>query len=328
MAVASGEEIHGAGATFPAPVYAAWSAEYGRATGIKVIYDPVGSGTGVERIRGRQVDFGASDAPLTPQELETSGLMQFPVIIGGVVPVINISGIRPGQLQLTGAVLADIYLGKIHKWNDASIASLNPRIPLPSANITVVHRSDASGTSLLWTGYLSHSNPAWAAAPGASIAPQWPAGIGGIGNEGVASYVQRTRFAIGYVEYYFAREHRLSDVALRNRSGAFVRAGREGFSDAATAANWAAEGVTRQLATDSPGSGSWPITGASFILISRSPQDGSQTRAVLRFFDWGLHHGAPTIRLLDYAVVPKELLEELPLLWSTVRDGTGKALWP
>ncbi len=325
---AADEHIHGAGATFPAPVYAAWSAEYGRLTGVKVIYDPVGSGAGVEQMRRGTVDFGASDAPLTAQELEASGLLQFPAVLGGVVPVINIRGIRPGQLKLDGAVLADIYLGRIRKWNEAPIAALNPGLALPNANITVVHRSDASGTSLLWSGYLSRSSPAWQAAPGASSTPQWPTGIGGIGNEGVASYVQRTRFAIGYVEYYFAREHRLSDVALRNRSGAFVRAGREAFREAAAAANWAASGANRQLAADSPGPGSWPITGASFILVPKSPRDGGKTRAVLRFLDWGLHHGEAAVRRLDYAQIPGEVLEELPGLWSTARDGTGKALWP
>jgi phosphate transport system substrate-binding protein len=327
LAAVAGDEIHGAGATFPAPVYAAWSAAYGRSTGVRVTYDSVGSGAGVERMRRREVDFGASDAPLAPQELEASGLLQFPVIIGGVVPVINISGIKPGQLQLTGAVLADIYLGRIRKWNDMAIATLNPKTPLPNTNITVVHRSDASGTSLLWTDYLSRSSQAWRAAGGASLEPNWPTGSGGIGNEGVASYVQRTRFAIGYVEYYFAREHHLSDVALRNQSGRFVRAGREAFGDAATA-NWADVAAMRQLATDSPGPDSWPITGASFILVPKSPQDGAHTRAVLQFFDWGLHHGEPTIRQLDYAAVPKEVLEQLPKLWSTVRDSSGKAVWP
>ena len=233
----AGQEIHGAGATFPAPVYAAWAAEYQRSTGVRLTFDAVGSGEGIERIRSHQVDFGASDAALTPEDLMAAGLLQFPVVIGGVVPVINIRGIKPGQLKLSGAVLADIYQGRIRKWNDASISSINPTLALPNANITVVHRSDPSGTTLLWTDYLSRSSAGSRdAGLAASLAPRWPIGVGGKGNEGVATFVQRTRFAIGYVEYIYARNHHLSDVALRNRSGAFAHAGRDTFTAAAMAA--------------------------------------------------------------------------------------------
>jgi ABC-type phosphate transport system substrate-binding protein len=254
------EEIHGAGATFPAPLYAAWSAEYRRSSDVRVTFDAVGSGEGVERIRGRRVDFGASDAALTPQELTASGLLQFPVVIGGVVPVINIRGIKPGQLRLSGALLADIYLGKIKKWNDVSISALNPT-------------------------------------------------------------------AIGYVEFIYARNHRLSDVALRNRSGTFVQAGRDAFAAAADAANPSGS-MQQQLATDAPGTASWPITGASFILIPHPSASSAKTLAVLRFFHWALHQGEPITRGLEYAPLPKKWVDQLPTLWMTIRDSTGQSLWP
>ena len=329
QAVLAAQEIHGAGATFPAPVYAAWSAAYGRSTGVRVTFDAVGSGEGIERIRGHQVDFGASDAALTPEELTASELVQFPVVIGGVVPVINIRGIKPGQLKLSGAVLADIYQGRIKKWNDASISALNPTLALPNANITVVHRSDPSGTTLLWTDYLSHSSTG-SRDPGlsAALAPRWPIGVGGKGNEGVATFVQRTRFAIGYVEYIYARRHHLSDVALRNRSGSFVNAGRDTFTAAAMAAIGGGVNPMQQLATDLPGTESWPITGASFILIPRSSENSGKTLEVLRFFDWALHQGEPIARRLEYASLPKAWIEQLPALWREAHDSAGQSLWP
>jgi phosphate transport system substrate-binding protein len=331
-AVCAGEQIHGAGATFPAPVYAAWAKAYQQSTGVQIFYDAVGSGAGIDLIRRHQVDFGASDAPLTPQELASAQLIQFPAVIGGIVPVINITGIKPGQLKLSGSVLADIYLGRIKKWNDAGIAALNPTLALPSTNITVVHRSDPSGSSLLWTEYLSSSSSAWQSGVGAALAPKWPTGIGGTGNEGVASYVQRTRFAIGYVEYIYSRQHHLSDVALRNHSGLFVQAGRGAFRAAAETADWnvapnAAPGF-QQLPADPPGSESWPVTGASFILIGNLPGPGRNTAQVLRFFDWALHQGESIARELDYVPVPETVVEQLPTLWDTLRDSTGKRLWP
>lgn len=322
------EALHGAGATFPAPVYAAWSNAYRQSTGVEVTYEAVGSGAGLERIRRNEVDFGASDAPLTADQLSAFRLVQFPVVIGGVVPVINISGIKPGQLRLSGAVLAEIYLGHIRKWNDAAIASLNPAQKLPSANITVVHRSDSSGTTLLWTDYLSRSSKAWQTAVGASLDPRWPEGSGGVGNEGVASYVQRTRFAIGYVEYAYARSHRLSDVGLRNRSGSFVQAGQETFRAATKSANWNPLAPAPQLETDLPGEKSWPIVGASFILVGASPEHGERTRAVLKFFDWASREGKSITDGLDYVPLPESAIERLPMLWGTIRDGTGKSVWP
>jgi phosphate transport system substrate-binding protein len=328
LAVSAGEQVHGAGATFPAPVYAAWAKVYQQSNGVQVSYDAVGSGAGIDRIRRRQVDFGASDAPLTSEELASAQLIQFPVVIGGVVPVINITGIKPGQLKLSGALLADIYLGRIRKWNDAPIASLNPSLALPNTNITVVYRSDPSGSSLLWTDYLSRSSGAWRSAVGASLAPKWPTGIGGTGNEGVASYVQRTRFAMGYVEYIYARKHHLSDVALRNHDGQFVQAGRGTFRAAAETADWNAAAGFQQLLTDRPGNESWPVTGASFILIGQSAGDGRNTAQVLRFFDWALHQGEPIARELEYVPVPSAVVEQLPALWGTLHDSSGKRLWP
>jgi phosphate transport system substrate-binding protein len=320
VAAATAQEIRGAGATFPAPLYAAWSSEYQRQSRVKVAYDAVGSGAGLERIRRRTVDFGASDAPLTPQQLAAADLLQFPVVIGGVVPVINISGISSGQLKLNGALLADIYLGRIRKWNDTRIAQLNPDLSLPGSNITVVHRTDPSGSSLLWSEYLSRSSAAWQAQAGVSLTPRWPVGVGGVGNEGVASYVQRTRFTIGYVEHFYSRAHKLSDVALRNQSGHFVRAGRDAFHAAAEAANWSLT-PTRQLPIDSPGTASWPITGASFILVPKSdpqaPEQDAKTQDVVRFFQWGLLQGEPIARQLGYAPLPKRVVDELPALWAT-----------
>jgi len=328
LAASAGEQIRGAGATFPAPVYAAWAKAYQQSNDVQISYEAVGSGGGIERIRQQQVDFGASDAPLTAEELAKAQLIQFPVVIGGVVPVINITGIKPGQLKLSGALLADIYLGRIRKWNDAAIAAINPALALPNTNITVVYRSDPSGSSLLWTDYLSRSSSAWRSGVGASLAPKWPTGVGGTGNEGVASYVQRTRFALGYVEYIYGRRHHLSDVALSNHSGQFVQAGRDAFRAAAETADWNAAAGFQQLPTDRPGAASWPVTGASFILVDKSPSDGRNTTQVLRFFDWALHQGEPIARDLDYVPVPLAMVEQLPALWGTLRDGAGKRLWP
>jgi phosphate transport system substrate-binding protein len=311
--------IRGAGATFPAPLYAAWAERYAASSGTAVVYDAVGSGRGLERIRDRSVDFGASDAPLTAQDLETAELLQFPAVIGGVVPVIFIPGIHSGQLRMNGAVLADIYLGRITKWDDASIAALNTGISLPHANITVVHRSDPSGSSHLWSSYLSQASDRWRAEVGDSLTPRWPTGVGGIGNEGVASYVQRTRFAIGYVEYYFAREHKLSDVSLFNRSGFYVRAGSVSFSAAAAAAHWDGANSQEQMAPDPPGMQSWPITGASFILVSKRPEQQARTQAVLRFFDWAFHGGDAQLHDLGYAPLPLPLLERFDALRNAPR---------
>ncbi len=325
---ASAAEIQGAGATFPAPLYEGWGTQYERSTGTHLNYEAAGSGAGLERIRAHGVDFGASDVPMTQQELTRYGLLQFPTVIGGVVPVINIAGIEPGELRLTGAVLADIYLGKIRRWNDPAIRQLNPSISLPATNITVVHRADVSGTSLLFTGFLSQSNARWRRDVGASLTPRWPVGESGNGNGGVASTVQRTRFAIGYVEYAFARDHHLSDVMLRNRSGQFVRAGRDSFRAASDASEWDPVRTMQQLSPDPPGEHSWPIAGATFILLPARCDDAARAKATLAFFDWALHAGADMIDALDYVPVPAGVLSQLPPLWRSVTDATGKAVWP
>jgi len=322
-------QIHGAGATFPAPLYVEWAKAYAQAGGEAVRYDAVGSGLGIEKIRQREVDFGASDVPLEPAELAVSNLMQFPVVIGGVVPIINISGIKAGSLRLSGPLLADIYLGRIRKWSDSQIAELNPKLHLPDANITVVHRSDSSGSSLLWTDYLSHASSAWQSNVGASLLPVWPIGVGGIGNEGVASYVQRTRFALGYVEYTYARSHRLSDASLRNHDGIFVRAQPEAFRAAAGVSNWSDLAHIRQLRTDQPGADSWPITAATFVLLPTTSGDSARTRAVLKFFDWALHRAAAIASSLDYEPIPNSLVEQISDLWRReIRDNNNQPIWP
>jgi phosphate transport system substrate-binding protein len=249
------------------------------------------------------------------------------MVVGGVVPVINIRGIKPGQLKLSGKVLTDIFLGRIRKWNDGRIKALNPDLAMPGANITVVYRSDRSGSSLLWSEYLSRSSESWQTAIGASVAPKWPTGVGGDGNEGVATYVERTRFALGYVEYAFAHAHNLSDVALINHFGRVVRAGRETFRAAAEAASWDTD-ITQQMATDLPCTDCWPITGASFILMEKSPERGANARAVLQFFDWALHRD-PTLTLnLDYLPLPEPVATRLPQIWHSVLDGNGRPIWP
>ncbi len=327
-ASAAPPSISGAGATFPGPLYQAWSREYLAAAGVEVRYQAVGSGLGLTRIEHREIDFGASDAPLNPEQLDAAGLIQFPVVVGGVLPVINITGIRPGELKLTGEVLAAIYSGSVRRWNDPAIAVLNPTLPLPNSNITVVHRSDASGSSLLWTTYLAAASDSWRGGVGASTTPRWPTGVAARGNEGVASYVQRTRYAIGYVEYYFARAHGLSDVALRNRSGRFVRARPDNFAAAVAASDWRDPVMTSQLPTDAAGEQSWPVTGATFILIARQAQDVERERSVLKFFDWALHRGAGTVDQLDYASLPQPVIDRLPALWKDVRGADGQAVWP
>lgn len=294
-------EIHGAGATFPAPIYTQWAEAYRRETGTVVHYAAVGSGKGIELIRAHDVDFGASDVPELQAELDRDRLIEFPAVIGGVVPVVNISGIAPGELKLSGEVLAGIFGGRIARWNDAAIAALNPSLHLPSSRITVAHRDDASGTTFLWTRYLESEDAVWRRAVGHGTRVEWPTGVGGAGNEGVASYVKRTRASIGYVEYAYAKAHRLSDVSLRDASGAFVRADPDRFAEAIA---FASSGS----ATDEPvstGHG-WPITGATFILVPRTGKDATRQRAVLDFFTWALGHGQALARALDYMPIPDD----------------------
>jgi phosphate transport system substrate-binding protein len=315
---AAGVAIRGAGATFPFPIYAQWAAQYRNETGNQVDYEPIGSGAGVERIERDEVDFGASDAPLSPARLLAIGAVQFPVVIGGVVPVVHIGGVRPGQLRLSGAVLAQIYLGRIRRWNDPEIVALNPTLSLPNANITVVHRADASGTSFLWSDYLSQSSPDWKAAMGTATTLAWPVGVAGFGNEGVASYVQRTRFAIGYVEFAYAKQHNLAYCALRNRDGVFVQPGRVSFAAAANAAQWKSDADLAQVLTNQRGPDSWPITGASFVLVRTANGRRSE---VIRFFDWAFRQGGPAAAQLEYTQMPDAAVAVIRKSWADTGMG-------
>lgn len=307
---ASAASLSGAGATFPQPLYQRWGADYARATGTTLDYAPLGSAAGLAHIRRRAVDFGASDLPLPAAELQRDALVQFPAVIGGVVPVVNLPGVAAGSLRLDGATLADIYLGRIRRWDDAAIAALNPGLRLPRANITVVHRSDGSGTTLLLTRYLDASSPSWAQQVGAGLERAWPVGVGGSGNEGVASLVQRTRLSIGYVEYAFAVRHRLSTARLRNRDGVFVAASPAAF--AAAVGDWGADRVEQeQLPIDRAGAAAWPLVGASFVLVSARAADTAARQRALDFFRWAEREDAAATRELGYVAVPPAALRRL-----------------
>jgi len=296
------EPLHGAGATFPAPVFEAWAEAWSRASGVPVRYDPIGSGLGIELATRGQVDFGATDAPLPPERLRAAGLRQFPAVIGAVVPVVNIAGIAPGRLVLDAAVLSAIYRGRVTNWRDASIAALNPGLALPDARITVVHRADASGSTWLWSRYLGESDAAWRDTLGTGTTLAWPVGAEGLGNEGVASLVQRTRAAIGYVAYAYAREHHLSDVALPSRDGPVVRAGHASFEAAVAAAHWTTADDLAGGLTNEPGPRSWPIVGASYVLV---PVGGERA---LAFFDWAWTSGAGLADGLGYVALPSDVV--------------------
>ena len=321
-------DITGAGATFPFPIYAKWAEAYKQKTGTGMNYQSIGSGAGIKQIQAKTVDFGASDAPLKLEDLQKSGLMQFPAIIGGVVPVVNLEGIAPGSLKLTGVVLGDIYLGKIKKWNDKAIADLNPSLKLPDENITVVRRSDGSGTSFLWTTYLSQVNPEWKEKVGAATAVAWPEGVGGKGNEGVASYVQRIKGAIGYVEWAYAKKNKMIHLSVKNRDGEFVQPDDPTFQAAAAYADWKNAPGFYQVLTDQPGKNSWPITGASFIMIPVASDKPANTAEVLKFFDWAMKNGQKMAEELDYVPMPAPVVTQIEAAWKAqVKDATGKPLW-
>jgi len=307
--------ISGAGATFPYPAYARWAAAYHKQTSVKLNYQSIGSGGGIKQIRARTVDFGASDAPLEPAALREADLVQFPMIVGGVVPVVNVLGIAPGQLHLDGPTLAEIFLGRVTRWNDARLTSLNPGLALPDQAITIVHRADGSGTSWIFTDYLTKVSHAWKETVGRGKAVAWPAGVGGKGNEGVASYVERIKGAIGYVEYAYALQNHMAHVSLKNREGRAVVPSQESFQAAAAGADWAhAEGFYLVL-TNQPGEKSWPITGASFILLPRHPKHPKRTRAVLTFLDWAYRHGGEMAASLDYVPIPRSVYQLVESRW-------------
>jgi phosphate transport system substrate-binding protein len=326
--VLAGTTINGAGATFPYPVYAQWAWLYNKETGVKLNYQSIGSGGGIRQIKAKTVDFGASDAPLKAAELDQADLLQFPMIMGGVVPVVNVPGIEPGQLKLSGATLADIFLGKISRWSDPVIADENPGLKLPDTAITVVHRADGSGTTWIFTNYLSKVSAQWKSAIGNAKAVKWPAGVGGKGNEGVASYVQRIKGSIGYVEYAYALQNKLTYSLLKNRAGSYVAPTSAAFQAAAANADWAnAEGFYLVL-TDQPGAESWPITGASFILVYKEQVKAATAKEVLSFFAWSYRNGAATAEKLDYVPMPEAVVKLVETAWSEQIRSAGKPVWP
>jgi len=322
------KEISGAGATFPYPVYAKWAEKYHQLKGVKMNYQSIGSGGGIKQIKAKTVDFGASDAPLTAKELDAAGLMQFPMVMGGVVPVVNLPGVPHGKLKLSGELVADIFLGKITKWNDSRITALNPGTTLPGTNITVVHRSDGSGTTWIFTNYLSKVSSTWKSSVGNNKSVAWPAGVGGKGNEGVASYVRRIKGSIGYVEYAYALQNKMNHALLKNRAGHFVAPTSKNFQAAAAGADWShAEGFYMVL-TDQPGANSWPITGATFILVYKSQDKPATGKAVLSFFDWAYHNGGKMAEELDYVPMPASVVKLVENTWSRVIKGSdGSKVW-
>ena len=323
--LATAQDVTGAGATFPAPLYAKWAADYNRATGIKINYQSVGSGAGMRQIDAKTVDFGASDQPLTDAVLAQKGLIQFPTVIGGVVPVINIKGISPGQLKLTGLVLGDIYLGKITKWNDPALKALNPTLPLPDAAIAPVRRADGSGTSFIFTNYLSKVNPEWKAKVGEGTAVNWPVGAGGKGNEGVAAFVGRLPNSIGYVEYAYVKQNKMNFALMSNATGTFVSPDDTAFKAAAAGADWAKSFF--QILTDQPGKDAWPITGATFILMHKVQDKPAQAASSLKFFSWAYKNGDQTADDLDYVPMPANVKVAIEKSWTdNLKDTSGKAI--
>jgi phosphate transport system substrate-binding protein len=305
--------VQGAGATFPAPLILQWAVDYRKRSGVEIRYDPVGSGVGVARASARQVDFGVTDAPLADEALRDQGLRQFPIVIGGVVPVFNVTGIASDNLRLDAKVLADIYLGRVRRWDDPRLQALNPGLHLPSANITVVHRGDASGTSFLFSRWLALYSEEWRQLPGAAtLTPAWPLGTAGTGNEGVASSVQRTRMSIGYVEYAYARLNHLKTARLRNREGAYVAASRLAFQAAAAGVHWDDPGDGTRSLIDAAGAGSWPVAGASFVLVPQATavegdlhkNESAGARSAVAFFTWAQREGQAQALALDYVPVP------------------------
>jgi phosphate transport system substrate-binding protein len=325
---ATAAEITGAGATFPYPIYAKWADAYKTQTGVAMNYQSIGSGGGIAQIKAGTIDFGASDMPFGAGDLKAAGLMQFPAIVGGVVPVMNLDGVAPGAIRLTGPVLADIYLGKIRKWNDKAIVELNPGVALPDESIAVVRRSDGSGTTFIFTDYLSKVSPEWKSKVGSSTAVAWPEGVGGKGNEGVAAYVQRIKGAIGYVEYAYAKRNRMTHASVRNRDGQFVQPENVTFKAAAANADWKNAPGFYQILTDQPGRTAWPITGASFILMHVRQDNPQNAAEVLKFFDWSFRNGQKLAEALDYVPLPDTVVTIVEDAWKTqIGDSAGKAVW-
>jgi phosphate transport system substrate-binding protein len=318
------QEITGAGASFPAPIYSKWASDYNKATGVKVNYQSIGSGGGIKQIDSKTVDFGASDMPLTDEVLKTKGQMQFPMVIGGTVPVLNVKGILPGQLKLDSQVLGDIYLGKITKWNDPALKALNPTLPLPDAAIAPVRRADGSGTTFNFTNYLSRVHPEWKAKVGEGAAVNWPVGAGGKGNEGVAAFVARLPNSIGYVEYSYVKQNKLTYALLKNRDGNFVAPDDDAFKAAAAGADW--NKTFYQLITDQPGKNTWPISTATYILMYNKQDKPANASEALKFFNWAYANGGKAAADLDYVPMPPAVVTAVQKAWGTMTDNAGKAI--
>ncbi|MGH8504601.1 MAG: phosphate ABC transporter substrate-binding protein PstS [Stenotrophobium sp.] len=321
-------DISGAGATFPYPVYAKWADAYKKETGIGLNYQSIGSGGGIKQIKAKTVTFGATDKPLTPEELNAAGLTQWPMVMGGVVPVVNVEGIKPGDLTLDGPTLANIYLGKIGKWNDAAIAKLNPGVKLPATAIAVVHRSDGSGTTFNFSYYLAQVSPAWKENVGVNTSLEWPAGIGGKGNEGVASMTSLTNGAIGFVEYAYALQNKMAYAKMINKAGKTVSPNSDSFAAAAANADWAHAPGYYLILANQPGAASWPMTAATFILIHKTPENAANALSALKFFDWSYSKGGNMAAELDYVAMPEAIVRMVESSWAAnIKDASGKPIW-
>ena len=318
------QDVTGAGATFPAPLYAKWADAYNKANGARLNYQSVGSGAGLNQIRAKTVDFGASDMPLKDEQLAKDGLVQFPTVIGGVVPEVNIKGIAPGQIKLTGQVLGDIFLAKITRWNDPALTAMNPGVPLPDAAISVVRRADGSGTSFIFTNYLSKVNPEWQAKVGEGTAVNWPTGAGGKGNEGVAAFVTRLPNSIGYVEYAYVKQNKMTYTLLKNKDGNFATPDDANFKAAAASADWSK--TFYQVLTDQPGKEAWPLTGATFIMMQKSQDKPVNASNALKFFDWAYTNGDKMAADLEYVALPDTVKSLVRKQWGDIKDTAGKPI--
>jgi phosphate transport system substrate-binding protein len=322
--MAGAQEVTGAGASFPAPIYSKWASDYNKATGVKVNYQSIGSGGGIKQIDSKTVDFGASDMPQTDDILKSKGQMQFPAVIGGTVPVINVKGIAPGQMKLDSQTLGDIYLGKITRWNDPALKALNPTLALPDAAIAPVRRADGSGTTFNFTNYLSRVHPEWKAKVGEGTAVNWPVGAGGKGNEGVAAFVARLPNSIGYVEYSYVKQNKMTYTLLKNKDGQFVAPDDDAFKAAAAGADW--NKSFYQLITDQPGKGTWPISTATFILMHIKQDKPANAAEVLKFFNWAYANGGKAAADLDYVPMPAAVIATIQKSWADIKDTSGKSI--
>lgn len=326
VSFALGDEVQGAGSSFVAPIMAQWAEDYMKASGNKVIYQSVGSGAGIEKIRAGEVDFGASDKPLSSEELEQAGLCQFPVVVGGVVPVVNLPGISSNQMKFSGTLLADIYMGKVTSWDAPEVRDLNPDLPLPSTPISVVHRSDGSGTTYNWVDFLSKSSPAWRQAVGVGLSVAWPTGTGSNGNAGVADSVTQTTGSIGYVEYAYAVQRKLVFGQVENAHGLFVSPGADAFQSAASTVDWRLHKDFSVLMTSAGGPDAYPISATTFILMYKSPKDPARSLSALAFFKWALESGDQQATALNYAALPGGLVKQIEAYWVAQIKGAPAAL--